>query len=533
MPSGASGRTVVPGKTSPPGTEGSGTTGRVPAPRAPRTATAGGQEAPGPGANTSAPRPTPGRLGRRRVLTGNRWNTPRLVRGLTALCLVALLSFAAATALVLAGARGGIDTIGHRSAPQAVRAADLYFALSDMDAQAANLLLIGADTDFAALRKQTLDTYEQRRNQAGTDLQRAPEASAADPAGQRAVQSVMSELGRYEALVARSQLLEDQAHAPAGKPAPEALETYRQASDLLRQKILPAADEVTAGNAATVDRTYAAQRRDLAAGWWWLLATGLPALAALAALQRTLTVRFRRLVNPPLAAATLVTALGLTSALILTTGAGHHLVLAKSNAYDSVIAISRARAVAYDLNADESRYLTDPAHAAAYEQAFLDKTQAVARVDGATLSTYNARLAAAADAHRADHTVVRFDGFLGTELRNITFAGEQEAAERVLTAFQQYQLDDRKIRDLRNQGRLKDAVTFNTGASPGQSNADFELLSTALGDVLAVNQRALDRAVTDADDALGAGAAAAGGLALTAVLALTVLGVRPRLREYR
>ncbi|GGV48728.1 hypothetical protein GCM10010495_78220 [Kitasatospora herbaricolor] len=35
------------------------------------------------------------------------------------------------------------------------------------------------------------------------------------------------------------------------------------------------------------------------------------------------------------------------------------------------------------IDADESRYLSDPAHATADEQGFLDRTQAVARLDGA------------------------------------------------------------------------------------------------------------------------------------------------------
>ncbi|GAA3024069.1 hypothetical protein GCM10020229_39240 [Kitasatospora albolonga] len=456
-----------------------------------------------------------------------------MLRALTALCLVAVLALAAAAATVLAGSRGGIDTIGRRAAPQAVRAADLSFALSDMDAQAANLLLIGADPDYTALRRQTLDTYEQRRTQADEDLQRAAEAAVADPAGQLAVRTVLGELGRYEALVARAQLLADQAGAPAGQPSAETLEAYRQATDLLRQELLPAAGQVTAANAATVDRTYTEQRGALAAGRWWLLATGLTALVSLAAMQRVLVVRFRRLVNPPLAAVTLLVVLALSTALGLATRAGHHLVVAKSNAYDSVIALSQARAVAYDMNADESRYLADPARAAAYEQSFLDKTQAFARLDGATLADYGSRLATAADAHRADHSAVPFGGFLGAELRNITFPGEQDAAEKVLTAFQAYQRDDRKIRELRGQGRLKEAVTFNTGTAPGQSNADFIRLSDALGEVLTINQQALDRAVRDADDDLGTGIATAGAAVLAGIFVLILLGVRPRLREYR
>ncbi|MDH6137978.1 hypothetical protein P3T37_007421 [Kitasatospora sp. MAA4] len=505
MTAGVSGTVIAPGESSPAEAD-SRATGSTPAPRGPR------------------PRPT--------VLTRRYWNTPRRVRALTALCLVALLTAGAVAASVLTGARDGIDTVGHQAAPQAVRAADLSFALSDMDAQAANLLLIGADPDYAALRKQTQDTYEQRRAQADADLQGAAEASAHDPAGQRAVQTVFGQLGQYEALVARTQLLEDQAHAPAAKPPAAALDTYRQATDLLRQQLLPAAEQVTAANAGSVDRVYQAQRGDLAAGWWWVLATGLLALLALAVLQRTLAVRFRRLVNLPLAAVTLLTALALAAALTLTSRAAQHLAVAKSNAYDSVIALSQARATAYDMNADESRYLIDPDRAAAYQQSFFDKTQSIVRLEGTDLAGYNAALAGAVRAHAANRADVPFAGFLGTELRNITFNGEQQAADRALNAFQTYQVDDRKIRDLRNQGRLKDAVTLDTGSAPGQSDADFELFSSALGDVLTINQRAMDQAVADADGDLGAGPAVGGALVLAAALTLTVLAVRPRLREY-
>ncbi|MFD0531555.1 hypothetical protein ACFQ1I_41140 [Kitasatospora arboriphila] len=258
-----------------------------------------------------------------------------------------------------------------------------------------------------------------------------------------------------------------------------------------------------------MDRVYTEQRDDLAASWWWILAASLLALVALGALQRTLAVRFRRLVNPLLAAVTLLTAVALLTGLHLTGQADRHLVVAKSNAYDSVLALSRARATAYDMNADESRYLTDPARAAAYEQSFLDKTQAFARLDGAALDDYDRRLDAAARAHRTDHSDIPFGGYLGDELRNITFAGEQGASERVLETFRQYQLDDRRMRALRVQGRLKEAVTFNTGLAAYQSNADFAELGEALDAVLAVNRQAMDRAVAQADGELDGPAAAA------------------------
>ncbi|MDH6111074.1 hypothetical protein P3T36_007853 [Kitasatospora sp. MAP12-15] len=468
-----------------------------------------------------------------RTALGGGWTTPRRVRALTALCLVALVAFGAVAATVLGGARGSIDTIGHRAAPQAVRASDLYFALSDMDAQAANLLLVGADPADAGRRKATQDVYEQRRAQADGDLQQATAAAAGDPAAQRAVASVLGALGQYEALVARSELLEDQGKDQPGKPSADALDAYRQATGLLRQQLLPGADQVAAASEATVDGSYASQRSDLAAGWWWLLAFGVLALLALGALQRTLTVRYRRLVSPPLALALVLTAAGLVYGLSLVSGADQHLKVAKSSAYDSVIALSRARAVAYDSNADESRYLSDPAGAAGYERSFFDKTQSIATIDGADLAAYSGDLNERAMALQADPKQVGFGGYLGTELRNITFPGEQAAADKVLSTFQTYQADDHKLRLLNTQGRLADAVTFDTGNAPGQSNADFGLLSDAFSDVIGINQKAFDQAVAQSDGDLGAGATTAGLVLLLAGLGLTLVAVRPRLAEYR
>ncbi|MFD8706447.1 hypothetical protein ACFV1W_28235 [Kitasatospora sp. NPDC059648] len=497
---------------------------------------AGGDDGSGPAAGPRVPSGYRARLGRglRRVASRAHWTTPRLVRGLTALSLAALVGLGATATAVLAGARDGTDTIGHRAAPQATRAADLYFALSDMDAQAANLLLVGDDQDYTTLRKQTLDTYEQRRNEADDDLQQAAQSAADDPAGQRAVQLVLGRLGSYEALVARAQLLEEQAGAPAGRPSPAALDAYRQASDLLRNQLLPAADQVTAANEATVDQVYAQQRAALGSGWWWLLVVGLLALAALFGLQRVLALRHRRVLNPVLAAATLLTGVALVTGLHLVSRTEDHLVTAKSNAYDSVIALSRARAVAYDMNADESRYLIDPGRAAVWEQAYLEQSQAVVELDGATTTgSYGSRLQDALNRHRADRSAVPFGGFLGSELRNITFPGEQEAAERVLGAFQEYQVIDRRMRDLHDAGKLKEAITLNTGLGKGQSNYEFGQLSAAMEETITVNRTAMDAAVSATDGDLDGGTAALAGAVLAVALGLTALGVRPRLREYR
>jgi hypothetical protein len=231
--------------------------------------------------------------------------------------------------------------------------------------------------------------------------------------------------------------------------------------------------------------------------------------------------------------AALLAVVGVGSALSLAGDAQDRLHTAKANAYDSVIALGRARAVAYDSNADESRYLVDPDRAAAYERTFFDKTQQIARFDGTTLTSYDAALAKAVDAHRADDRAVGFTGYLADELRNITFPGEASAADQVLLDFQAYQQDDRTIRSLRAQGRLADAVAFDTGTGAHQSDADFNKLSDSFEQVIAINQKAFDQAVGQTDSDLGTATVVELVLLVGGALVLTGLAVRPRLREYR
>jgi hypothetical protein len=103
-------------------------------------------------------------------LARRRWSTPRwlvLLGAVASLLAVGLGVFVGTTA---AAVGGGFDVIGGRAAPQVRVSSDLYFALSDLDAQAANVLLAGNDTAMAADRAAALATYEQRRTQANSDL---------------------------------------------------------------------------------------------------------------------------------------------------------------------------------------------------------------------------------------------------------------------------------------------------------------------------------------------------------------------------
>ena len=445
---------------------------------------------------------------------------------------VALACCLAAVIAVASGALGGqFQSIGNSDAPAVNSTTGLYFSLNDMDAQVANVLLVGGDATLAADRAQDLKTYGSDRATADADLTQALATEAGNTTAQRELRSVLDGVGQYEALAADALLTDQQARSSVGRAPAASLAYYQQATDLMGTSILPSVSSLTGVSAAKLDASYT----DGSSTAWTtavlVIAAGVALIAILVALQLYLSARFRRLVNPALAGATLVAVvLVITAATRLSAEAGH-LKVAKQDAFDSIIALTQARAVSYDANADESRYLVDPARAAQYQQSFLTKSQQLADVGSVGIFSYDAALAADIRAYEGDNGDVRFGGYLGAEFRNITFPGERAAAVATLLAYQVYERDDRKLRALAKTN-LAAAVAYDIGTAPGQSDAAFNAYDADLSSVIAINSAAFADAVQAGEGDAGAWNLAfpLAGAALLAVLVLA--GVRPRLAEY-
>jgi hypothetical protein len=415
-------------------------------------------------------------------------------------------------------------------------------------------LLTGNAAALAGDRQQDLATYARDRQRAESDLQQVAVTAAADPAAQQAVSSVLDALGRYEALAADAILLNQRGRDPAGSSSAGTLGYYRQATDLMRTAVLPAAEALTSSNASSLDAAYRQDRSGAREGRLLVLAIGLAVTAALIELQVFLARRYRRLINPALAAATLLACgLAIAGAVQLDAQA-NYLKVAKQDAFDSILALTRARAVSYDANADETRYLVDPARAGRYQDSFLDKSQRLADVGNVGIQGYDAALATDISAYQANHADVRFGGYLGTEFRNITFTGEPAAAIKALLAYQVYERDDRRLRALAagdgamtggngasgvgatasgGRQRLGQAIAFDIGTSPGQSDWAFSNWDAALGSLIAINEKAFTAATT-AGTRTGSGWTRVVPAVGTAVIVgLTVAGAWRRIGEYR
>ncbi|MEV8018049.1 hypothetical protein AB0O76_17260 [Streptomyces sp. NPDC086554] len=425
---------------------------------------------------------------------------------------------------------GTWDTVHHRAAPRTTSAAGLDLALNDMDAQAVNTLLSSGDAGRGRLpvpHRKAVELYDTARRTVSRELRALAVAAEGDAAAERTVETLTENFARYQELIGRS--LENDGRA-GGKTA--ARQDYEAADELLVTTLLPAAKTLLDTNNKAFAREYDAARSRLTAERAALLITGVLLLALLVLLQVHLARHFGRVFNPGLLAATAAALVAVALGTLALGSGSQELRVARRDAFDSVVALSRAKALAYSANADESRYLLLPDRRPAYERLFLDKSQRLYGIKSATLETYDEQLAATWAAYRADHGDRRFTGEFRRELDNITFVGEREAAERTVEAYAVYQRDDRTVRALLRQGKEREAVAFCVNWEPNTSNAHFGAWMKELDQVTDINRAHFAQAVRDGRGAL-TGLLPAAGVALVLAALLTVLGLRPRLAEYR
>src|SRR5262245_29660936 len=212
-----------------------------------------------------------------------------------------------------------------------------------MDSQVANVLLTGREYDLGT-GQQALNRYGQDRATADRAAMQAAELSASNPIHQATVRSVLDGLGRYERLASRAMVLNEQANHPAGPPPGNVIAVYRQATDLMKLEVLPQAYNLTLEGGATVREAYAAKRAAVLTGRLWVALAGLAAIAALAGLQFFVAIRFRRLVNPALALATLGVIVLTLAAVGLLSGEATQLQAAKTGGFDSILTMPWAAA---------------------------------------------------------------------------------------------------------------------------------------------------------------------------------------------
>lgn len=378
---------------------------------------------------------------------------------------------------------------------------DLYFRLNDMDAQAANALLVGFRPTIAVPAsvnaQSAVGTYETDRQAADRDLQRI----AADPELAGPYARLLDALGEYEARIGEALYIDQTAPGaqPPAQPPATALSEYQSASTMMHSSILPIASNITSTDGTRVNDQYGSDVSDAHTYAWLSALAALAVVLAALATSRYLARRFRRMIAPALAAAVVVTLAVGACAMATFLHEATQFTIAKRDAFDSINALTRARAVSYDANADESRWLLD--RTAELQSSFFSKASQIG-------------------------------GFLSTEQNNITFPGEAQGAAATVRDFHAYLEGDGILRADVKRGDLAGAVAFDIGTQAGQSNYRYYQYDQALGHIITINEDAFRSAIADGQSGLGIWAwlpYVAGAL----LLALIGAALYPRLREYR
>ena len=410
--------------------------------------------------------------------------TPARLRLWAAATVLTAAALLLTTSLVLARVQQQVRVIGEVAAPQAATAADLYFALSDMDAQVARMVLTAGRDDLAAGQIDALGAYRQRSRQVDTDLQRSL-TTATDDTGRALVLGLLHDLATYRERVWQA--------LTAG---PAAAGYYTQAVNVLHLDLLPAATALRQQSEKSLEDAYAAKRATRFWGETVAVLLGLALLWLLVGLQVWLARRFRRVLNPALIAATLLTVLLVVPVLVVLGTQERRLATARDDSLVPFLALSRARAVSYDAAADTSRYLIS------------DRLRLYGR------------------------DFDRKAGCLATGASCDTGLPAVAAGSPALDRWTAYRRDHDRIVALADAGRGDEAVAALTGIRRGDAAFDFSYYDAAVAELAAQRRAAFDDAMRDTRRLL-AGSPYVPPVLLGLVLLLVPLAVRRRLAEYR
>lgn len=257
----------------------------------------------------------------------------------------AVAGWAAATAL-----RSGTDRIRNNAGPVLVATQQLVSSLAEADAAATAAYLSGRQEDPESRR-----LYEQALARASAQIQDVSALIGDDPTTHAGLKELSVAVTRYAALVEAARVTNQ-----AGVPNSERY--LVDALNLLAATVADDAARLTAATQARFERDE--DRRDT--GVLPAVAVAVLALAVLVAAQLWVFRQSRRLLNLPMALATVLLVGAIGWLAYATFQSGNDIERARSDGYDSISLTSRIQTTAYRAKADETVALiaNDPARRA-------------------------------------------------------------------------------------------------------------------------------------------------------------------------
>jgi hypothetical protein len=421
-----------------------------------------------------------------------RWltTTPGRLRAASVLILIGLLIVGVVAASAASTRGSAARAVGLEAAPELVAAEDLYGSLADADATA-SIILLKAGQESNALRNRYARDLRDAGNHLAALAQEVGQAS-----GERtALATISNSLPIYAGYV-------ETAHANGrlGYPLGEAY--LKEASSLMRDRMLPAATTLYEHAATRLDDEYSSGTSTTEVVL--VVIAGLALLALLVGVQVFVTRRSNRVLNVGLVGATVLVVILLGWTLVRFVSAQNSLVDAQRKGSDTVQLLSAARILTLQAQADENTTLIERGGGDAYVQDFNRVMRRLGGSDG-----------------RA--------GLLGEARDVASRTGTAAQLDPITADFVTLQRMHRTIRNTDDKkAEYGTAVTQATGA---EAQLVTRLDDEYAGQIAAAEQRLDDHAA----DARSGFDVLAVGIPLLLVLAalLALIGLQRRITEYR
>lgn len=436
---------------------------------------------------TRAPAAAPAARLRKRTASRFRGTPGRLLLATVALVVLGLATGVAG----VVGVRQRADLVDGkvaRSGELTVAAQQLYRALSDADATAASAFLTGG-VEPVELRQR----YQDDIARAAAALSVISGGGAGDGRGANAVARIAAQLPIYTGLIETAR-----AYNRQGVPVGGAY--LREASGVMRERLLPAAKELYDAVSAELD-----DARDGAGAFpWFAVALALLTIAVLVVVQLYLTRRTNRVFNVGLVVATVAAAIVVLWLGVSALVTASRLEASHDRGSEEVARLAEARIAALQARADESLTLVARGNGKAFED------------------DYQLMMNQLAGEGRDGGLLVPGDA---DEPTRQALADALEEARRWDAAHQ-------NVRKLDNDGQYAEAVQASVSTDESSTatiaNRLDERLDAAIehnGDVFRQEVRSAGRSLAGADIGVG--------LLATLLVLGAAAGIQRRLAEYR
>jgi hypothetical protein len=430
------------------------------------------------------------RPGRWRTGGGLLNTTPGRLSVIAAVLVALTVAFGVSAAAAREQQRAALDGLASSSQSLGLAAQQIYHSLSDADATAASAFLAaGLESDTVS------DRYRADIASAEVALATANQRSVGEAGLTEPLRTLFTELPVYTGLV-------ETARAENRHGLPVGAAYLREASGLLRTRLLPAAQAVYGVESARV----AVMERQATAFPVPAALLGVLTLASLVAAQVYLARRTNRRLSTGLLIATcaVVASLGWTAVASVTVSA--HVAASRDSGSALVDTLARARITALGARGDETLSLVAHGEAQSYEQRFTELATALLGADGT-------------------------GGVLDQVRHHAANAQARTAVDAAVTDGQAWLSAHAHMRTQYATGAYDDAVRTATGPNDTSGAAAFGRMDADLDRAVRAATAGFDREVAAARRVLDPVPV---GLSLLTVVALggTGLGAFRRLREY-